>query len=137
MAKDSKAGSNAGKGKGRIPKRIGGVKVPKELRRTGEALLDQGGALLDKANTPAGREMIAAGLSMAAAAASAAITRTNAAREGERQPPAAPIPPVPPEAPVPPVPPREGQRTPEAQVIADALGQAAEQVLGRLFGKRG
>ena len=56
--------------KAKIPKKIAGVKLPKEWRRTGEAILE-------KANSPAGREMLAAGLTMAAAAATAAVARSR------------------------------------------------------------
>ena len=120
----------------RIPKTIGGVKLPKELRQKGEALLDRGEALLAQANTPAGREVLTAGLTMAAAAASAAIVNAGRERAKAAEAAAAPEPAAPP---TPPSPPPQGtpqgtQRTPDPQVIADALTQAAEQVLGRLFG---
>ena len=52
----------------RIPKEIGGIKVPKEARRAGEALIE-------KASTPAGRQAIASGLAMAATAAAAVAAR--------------------------------------------------------------
>ena len=53
----------------KLPKEILGIKLPKELR-------EQGGAMLAKAAaSPAAREMVAAGLTMAAAAATAAATR--------------------------------------------------------------
>lgn len=123
----------------RIPKRIGGVKLPKELREKGEALLDRGEALLAQANTPAGREVLTAGLTMAAAAASAAIVNAGRERAKAAEAAAAPEPAAPPTPPTPPSSPPQGtpqgtQRTPDPQVIADALTQAAEQVLGRLFG---
>ncbi|WP_254603207.1 hypothetical protein [Sphingomonas bacterium] len=63
--------------KTKIPKRIAGVKLPKDLRKTGEAILE-------RANSPQGREMLAAGLTMAAAAASAAVTRSRAAAEAQK-----------------------------------------------------
>ena len=53
------------KKKKRIPKTIGGVKLPKELRRAGEKIIDQA---ITTANSPQGKAMIATGLSMAAAA---------------------------------------------------------------------
>jgi len=52
----------------RIPKKVGGVKVPKEARRAGEALLE-------KASSPEGRQAIASGLAMAASAAAAVAAR--------------------------------------------------------------
>jgi len=108
----------------KLPKRIAGVKVPKEMRRTVERAIEG-------AQSPRGQEMIAAALSMAAAGASAAVVRARTARD------APPAPPTPPETPVPPVPPRppEGAAAkPEAQQVAEAFGQVAEQMLGRLFG---
>ncbi|MFT3977499.1 MAG: hypothetical protein QM688_10355 [Sphingomonas bacterium] len=64
--------------KKRIPKKIGDVKIPKELRQAGEALLD-------KANSPAGREIIATGLTIAAAAAATAL-RKDHGQEGKSDP---------------------------------------------------
>ncbi|MFS0772152.1 hypothetical protein [Sphingomonas sp. 1P08PE] len=129
MAKDA-----SGKGKtGKLPKRIGGIKLPKELRRTANSLIEQ-------ADSPAGRQVLAAGLTMAAAAASAALTRKPEVR------PAAsggqPVPPVPPEAPVPPfppeapLPPQGTTRSPDPHEIGVALGKAAEQVLGAFLRKK-
>ena len=96
------------KGK-RIPKRIGGLKIPKELRHAGEALLD-------KANSPAGREIIATGLTMAAAAASAAARKQHA------------------EAPRATKPGEPG--TIDPQRVADAVGDMADAVLERIFRPR-
>ena len=70
MAKDKKA---------KLPKRIGGLKLPKELRRTG-------GRIADMVNSPAGRELIAAGLTMAAAAVKAAVEKDRAKRRGAPKP---------------------------------------------------
>ena len=53
------------KAKAKLPKRVGGVKLSKEIRKAG-------GKLLAKANSPLGRELIAAGLGLAATAAAAA-----------------------------------------------------------------
>lgn len=61
MAKKDKKGF-------RIPKEIGGIKVPKEARRAGEALIE-------KASSPAGRQAIASGIAMAATAAAAVAAR--------------------------------------------------------------
>jgi hypothetical protein len=55
----------------KLPKRIGGVKLTKELRKAG-------GKLIEKANSPIGRELIAAGLTMAAAAATSAAKKERA-----------------------------------------------------------
>ncbi len=96
------------KGK-RIPKRIGGMKIPKELRQAGEALLD-------KANSPAGREIIASGLTMAAAAASAAAIKHRMKAEPARKP--------------------GDPGTIDPQRIADAVCDMAENARDRIFGAR-
>ena len=87
--------------KAKLPKAVMGVKLPKEVREIG-------GALLEKAQSPQGREMLAAGLTMAAAAA--------------------------PDAPEAPTPPQGTQMQPDPHAIAEAVGKAAEAMLGRLFG---
>lgn len=124
--------------KAKLPKEVLGVKLPKEVREVG-------GALLEKANSPQGREMLAAGLTMAAAAATAALAKGRAERAAKPDapcPPEAPVPPVPPVPPVspvppvPPVPPQGTQTQPDPQAIADAVGKAAEAMLGRLFGRK-
>lgn len=97
------------KGK-RIPKKIGGMKIPKELRQAGEALLD-------KANSPAGRQVIASGLTMAAAAASAAAMKQRVKTEAARAKPGDP-----------------GMADP--QRVADTVSDMAEAVLDRLFGPK-
>lgn len=104
--------AKAGKKKGRLPKEVLGVKVPKELRKAGERVLEQ-------ANSPQGREMIAAGLTMAATAAVAALAKDRAKPQAAAAEPA-----------------QGAQKTPDPQALADALGHAAEAVLGRVFGKR-
>jgi hypothetical protein len=98
--------------KAKLPKQVLGVKIPKELRKAG-------GALLEHANSPAGREVIAAGLTVAAAAATAALTRHR----------------------TPPTDAGAGDgsgttRPSEPQAFADAIGQVAETALSRLFGAR-
>lgn len=118
--------------KAKLPKEVMGVKLPKEVREIG-------GALLEKAQSPQGREMLAAGLTMAAAAATAAVAKGRAKREAAAAPeaPRAPEPPRAPEAPTPPTPPTPPQGTqtqPDPQAIAEAVGKAAEAMLGRLFG---
>jgi hypothetical protein len=80
MAKDK-----AGKKKGVMPKQVLGMKIPKELRKAGDQLIEH-------AQSPAGREMIAGALTMAAAAATAAVARQRPAAAAARpdQPPRAP-----------------------------------------------
>lgn len=119
------------KKKKRIPKTIGGVKLPKELRRAGEKIIDQA---ITTANSPQGKAMIATGLSMAAAAAmkaaegkaaeAKAAERATASAEKEKPAPANDAKP-------------DAPRQPGTGGIdGDAIGQAVEQVLGRLFGRR-
>ena len=107
------------KKKAKLPKEVLGVKLPKEVREVG-------GALLEKANSPQGREMLAAGLTMAAAAATAAVAKGRAKREATETPP--------PGAAGPAAAPQGTQTQPDPQAIAEAVGKAAEAVLGRLFG---
>jgi hypothetical protein len=107
----------------KLPKEVLGVKLPKEVREIG-------GALLEKAQSPQGREMLAAGLTMAAAAATAAVAKGRAKREAA----AAPEAPRAPETPKAPTPPQGTQTQPDPQAIAEAVGKAAEAMLGRLFG---
>lgn len=100
----------------RIPKEIGGIKVPKEARRAGEALIE-------KASSPAGRQALASGLAMAASVAAAAAarqTRPSPARAAEAD---------------------ETRRDPgaagtEATRVADALGDAANAFMNRIFGQK-
>jgi len=54
----------------KLPKTIGGMKIPKKARK-------QGGELLAKINTPVGRELLAAGL----VAAGAAMARREETRK--------------------------------------------------------
>lgn len=54
--------------KGKLPKEIAGIKIPKEFRKTGEALIAT-------ANSPAGRELLMSG---AAAMVAAMATRMRA-----------------------------------------------------------
>lgn len=107
MAKKTKA-------KFKMPKDIGGFKVPKDLRKTGEAIIE-------KANSPEGRQVIAAGLAMATTAAVAAMERQKAKKPAEPEPAAQ-------------KPGDPGTQSPQA--VADAIGQAAEMMLGRFFGKK-
>ena len=103
--------------KTKIPKRIAGVKLPKELRRTGEAILE-------KANSPQGREMLAAGLTMAAAAATAAVARSReqaAATTSAGDP-------APGDAGKPSTP-----DTPDPMAFVTVMGGLAEAALGKFF----
>jgi hypothetical protein len=115
--------------KAKLPKEVMGVKLPKEVREIG-------GALLEKAQSPQGREMLAAGLTMAAAAVTAAVAKGRAKREAASAPeaPEAPAAPEAPNPPTPPTPPQGTQMQPDPQAIAEAVGKAAEAMLGRLFG---
>jgi len=79
----------------KLPKEIGGLKLPKKLRKSGEALIEA-------VRETAGRELLAAGMSALAAQAIRKASEPRAA-------------PVPPEAPIPPEPPRR----PAATVIID------------------
>jgi len=103
----------------KLPKRIGGVKLTKELRKAG-------GKLLEKANSPMGRELIAVGLSMAAAAASKA-----AKRERERHAPlrqtAVDASPSSAKASEP------TSSTGDPHDLGVALGRIAQDALGRIF----
>ena len=96
--------------KKRIPKKIGDVKIPKELRQAGEALLDT-------ATSAAGREIIASGLTMAAAAAATAAmkhrVKTEASAYGSK--PGDP-------------------GTIDPQRVVDTVSEVADAVLDRFFG---
>jgi hypothetical protein len=106
MAKKDKSGKGVKSGK--IPKTIGGVKLSKGLRKSGEALIA-------KAQTPQGRQVIAAGLAMA----SAAVARAK-------------MPPVPPR----PAPDGTGTPVVDPAQIVDAVGQAATAFFDGLFGRK-
>lgn len=99
--------------KTKLPKRVAGVKIPKELRHGAEALLAQ-------AQSPEGRAVIAKSVSVVAGAAAAmaqaaAVKRDAATADGAAAPEPAPAQPDP---------------------LAAAIGVAADAVLGRLFAKR-
>jgi hypothetical protein len=106
----------AAKGGPKIPKEIGGVKLPKELRRKGEALIA-------KAATPEGRAAIAKGLTVAATLATLAVERGK--KTAPKPQPAAN--PANDAAPPPPLDPDK---------VAEAVSTVADAVLGRLFGGR-
>ncbi len=84
------------------------------------------------------------------AARAAMATGLRAAADALAKPAAKPAPPVPPQPPVPPHPaaaapvppvepaaPQGTARSPNPDAIAGAIGEAAELVLARLFGKKG
>ena len=117
MSKKKDKGDKAGKAKV-IPKHIGGLKLPKELRRKGEELVA-------KASSPAGQAALAKGLTMAAGLATLAVERRAAAKSAAPNPaesaegaPPAPSPPL------------------EPAKIVEAVHTVADAVLGRLFGGR-
>jgi hypothetical protein len=103
--------------KAKLPKRIGGVKLTKELRKAG-------GALLKKANTPVGRELIAVGLSMAAAAATKAARREREKHAPVRSADASPSPAKAPEP---------AGSAADPHDLGVALGRIAQEALGRIF----
>lgn len=96
----------------RIPKEIGGMKVPKEARRAGEALIE-------KANSPAGRQALASGLAMAATMAAAAASRQTRRPAAPSESGAA----------------NDGPGTAgtDAGRVADALSEAAQTFMNRIF----
>lgn len=118
MSKKKDKGGKGEAGGAKIPKHIAGFKLPKDVRRTGEALIAQ-------AKSPAGQAAIAKGLTLAAGLATAAAERSARAKgltpkpgesgEGTAPPPAAPLDPA---------------------KVAEAVGTVADAVLGRLFPKR-
>jgi hypothetical protein len=129
------------KKKKRIPKTIGGVKLPKELRRAGEKIIDQA---ITTANSPQGKAMIATGLSMAAAAAMKAAEAKAADRattSSEREKAAERERAAERDRAEKPAPANDARSETPRQpgtggIDGDAIGQAVEQVLGRLFGRR-
>ena len=130
--KKDKTGKGPDKGNGpRIPKHIAGFKLPKDLRKTGEALIAQ-------ATSPAGQAVLAKGLTMAAGFANMAVAR-NAQAARSAQAGAAPkpaesaegvVPPSPAPPPPPPPPPLDPAK------IVETVNTVADAVLGRLFPKR-
>lgn len=104
--------------KAKLPKKIGGLKLPKELRKAG-------GKLAKVAASPAGRELIAAGLGLAAAAATAAVEKDRARRRaaaglGDAKPAAS-------------APPKAANNGGDPHDIGVALGKMAEAALAGLF----
>ncbi len=116
MAKKGKKGF-------RIPKEIAGVKVPKEARRAGEALIE-------KANSPAGRQALASGIAMAATAAAAIAARqARGAGSGGHAAPERPG-----QAGTKPDGARAGGSVDPHQ-MADAVGQAASAFMAKMFAR--
>ncbi|WP_375393333.1 hypothetical protein [uncultured Sphingomonas sp.] len=103
---------------GRIPKRIGGVKLPKELRHKGEALLA-------RATSPEGRAALAKGLTVAATFANLAVEHGKTAAPKPAARPDAAAAPANDAAPASPI---------DPQKVAEAVSTVANEVLGRLFG---
>ena len=129
MAKDgSKDGDKGGPKDGRIrlPKRIGGVKLPKELRRGGEALIAQ-------AQSEAGRAALLQGASVVAGIAARAV---QAAAQSAQVKAAHPEPAVSSEPAAPPAPGKTADAPPAADAMAQMVTAGIDAALGRLFAKR-
>lgn len=114
MAKKGKKGF-------RIPKEIGGIKVPKEARRAGEAIID-------KVNSPEGRAKLSAGLAMAATAAAALAAKQ--AQDAATKKAAGDVPGEGDSR-------RPGQGgTADPHHVGDAIGQAATAFMAKFFQPR-
>jgi hypothetical protein len=99
----------------KIPKSIGGVKLPKALRHKGEALIA-------KAASPEGQAAIAKGLTVAATLATAAAERNKAKAQPDGEAGGADT--------------AKGngaQAAMDPKKAAEAVGMVAEAVLSRLF----
>lgn len=107
----------------KLPKKVGGVKIPKELRKGGEKLIEQ-------AQTDAGRAAIARGAATLAGIAATAV-QAAAMKQHAASPPPAP-------APAAPAANDAGSAKPEGEKVAEAISTVADAVLSRLFagGKR-
>ena len=103
--------------KGKLPKRVAGVKIPKELRKGGDRLIA-------KANTPEGRAALAKGAAVVASAAAAMAQAAVKAPTVKLVPPAAPTGSQPGEP---------GVTKPDP--LGDAIG-AGVAMLGQLFAKK-
>ncbi len=125
MGKTKKAGG--AKGKLRLPKEIAGFKLPKELRKSGDALIE-------KANSPEGRQAIASGLAMVGGLVAANAARKQAAAAATPAPEATK--PEPAAAKTAEAPPAPGKPGIDPQHISDQIGAAADMLLGRIFAKR-
>jgi hypothetical protein len=107
--KDKKAEKGDKVGKGKIPKTVAGVKVPKQIRKAGNEILD-------KANSPAGRELIATGI---AALATAALAKSKAGKAAAHK-----------------VEETAKAGAQDAGQLADALGAAASAAMKHFFEKK-
>jgi hypothetical protein len=117
MSKDDGKAKQGAKRRVKVPKEIAGVKLPKELRRSAEALIEQ-------ARKPETIALLASGVAAVAGAAAAA----KAAKRGAPTPPG--------ESPAPAAPGAPGTRTDSADQITDALTAAARAVMQGVM-KRG
>lgn len=90
MAKKDKDTKSAKPKKGKLPKEIAGIKIPKELRKTGEVLIAT-------ANSPAGRSLLISGAT--AMMATMASRMRTAGKPGAAPHAAPPAPPAAPRAP--------------------------------------
>lgn len=109
-------GKKTGEKKVKLPKRVAGVKVPKELRKGGEALIAQ-------AQSQAGRAAIMQGVSVVAGIAATAVQAAAAKAKADAARP------VPTATGTPPA-------TPPGDAIAQAVTAGIDAALGRLFPKR-
>lgn len=107
-----------GEKKVKLPKRVAGVKVPKELRKGGEALIAQARM---QAGSEAGRVAIMQGVSVVAGIAATAAAAAAARAKADTAQPAAPTGAAP---------------TPPGDAIAQAVTAGIDAALGRLFPKR-
>lgn len=121
MSKKDKGGKVKTAGT-KIPKQIAGFKLPKDVRKTGEALIAQ-------AKSPAGQAMFAKGLTMAAGFATMAAARSAQAASASAPKPAESAEGVVPPSPAPAAP-------LDPAKIVETVNTVAEAVLGRLFPKR-
>ncbi|WP_158638034.1 hypothetical protein [Sphingomonas ginsenosidivorax] len=133
MAKTKDGTKKTDKPKVKIPKEIAGFKVPKELRKKGEALIE-------RANSPEGRQAIASGLAMVGGLVAANAARKAEAKASETAKPAAASPEAPQseasKAETKPETPKPGTPGINPQQMADQIGAAADMLLGRIFAKR-
>ncbi len=117
-----KGAKNSGPGK--IPKTIAGIKIPKELRKSGEALIAT-------AASPVGRQVLMTGL---AAIVSKAATQMQQPRAAQSPTQPAPQPQIQPQGPVTTPPPEAPPFDPEAagaqmaRRVFEALGMVADRI---------
>lgn len=97
------------KAKAKLPKEILGVKLPKDVRKVGNQLIEQ-------ARSDAGRQAIAGALTAVAGAAATAVA-AKAFETAQRQRPTEP-----------------GAHAPDGKAVAAAVEKGVEHLLGKLFG---